>query len=107
MPPGSPPDRAALPEIPAPPFPPSSNSADLSLLKGYELLDRRGRHGDSQWLPMDQREGKAFVPQDRTSQLEREVEELKNSLAYMKENVLASPLHAPRRSLQLEMFAWR
>ena len=36
---------------------------------------------------MDQREGKAFVPQDRTSQLEREVEELKNSLAYMKENV--------------------
>ena len=30
VPPGSPPDRAALPEIPAPPFPPSSNSADLS-----------------------------------------------------------------------------
>ena len=87
VPPGSPPDRAALLEIPAPPFPPSSNSADLSLLTGYELLDRRGRHGDSQWLPMDQREGKAFVPQDRTSQLEREVEELKNSLAYMKENV--------------------
>ena len=50
-----------------PPFgpPTSCNSAEISLLQGYEILDElRRRRGDQHWLPLGVREGKAFEPQE-------------------------------------------
>ena len=77
------------PDVPLPPFP-SSNSADISMLQGYEMLDFQPR-GDSRWVPLSMREGQVFVPRpcgvrdDRADRLERELAELKLSLGQMKE----------------------
>ena len=84
-------------ELSFPPFPAASHSAEISL-DGYEFMAGRAPHGDSRWVPLDQREGKSFLPcrapdrahEDRASELEREIEELRNSVAYMKEQVPGS-----------------
>ena len=86
VPDGQPPE---LPEVPLPPFgpPTSCNSAEISLLQGYEILDElRRRRGDQHWLPLGVREGKAFEPQengfaprdDRATRLEKEVDATEN-----------------------------
>lgn len=102
-PPGTPPRD--LPEIPMPPFPPST-SADSSMFHGYDFVDFRRRLGDAQWLPASMREGKAFAPLDdgeRASRLERELAELKQSVTRMQDTRAHGSLLAPANGPAMDM----
>ena len=83
LPPGSPPQD--LPELPPPPFPPCA-LADSNMFQGYDFVEFRRRLGDAQWVPASMREGKAFSPhdgRDPAARMERELAELKESVARM------------------------
>lgn len=57
-----PPGKPLLLDLPVPPFPPPSASAEECDLKGHESVELHCRRSDDCWLPSHRREGKAFAP---------------------------------------------